>query len=409
MKTSEIIVIGGGAAGLTAGIFAAEKSKSVTILERARQPGRKILMSGGTRCNVLPVRATLDDYFTDSSRNRLKNIFKSWSVQQCHSWFEQSLGLEMACEEESNKWFPVSNSAREVRDRLVAAFEKAGGQLHCNASVESIHHDGDAWICTTADQQTYRSPKLIIATGGLSIPTTGTDGTGHSIIQRLGHSLHPTFPALTPLKGKHPGTEPLPGVSMQVSLSVRSKSNGKHLFTSNRKGFVFTHQGYSGPAVLDISHFITKNSAIKDNDVEIRVNWLDRDADWWMEQFQGKHSVKPLLRKYLPKRLTDNLLEEASIGDKKTAELNKKEKQHLLNLLTNYPLPCKGHLGYSKAEVTGGGVPLDEINPATMESKILPGLYLCGEILDVFGRIGGFNFYWAWVSGRLAGQSTTDN
>lgn len=405
MNSSEIIVIGGGAAGLTAGIFAAETSASVTVLERARQPGRKILMSGGTRCNVLPVKATLDDYVSNSSRNRLKNIFKSWSVDECHEWFTQTLGLKMACEEETNKWFPVSNSAREVRDRLVEKFQKQGGNLICNASVNSISHDGENWLCTTDDGTSYRAPRLILSSGGLSIPSTGTDGTGHTLVRNLGHSLHPTYPALTPLKGKHPGTEPLPGVTLEVGLKVLDGSTGKHLFTSNRKGFVFTHQGFSGPAILDVSHFITQNYSGNTLSTKLLVNWLNCSADWWVEQFKGKDTTGTLLRKHLPKRLANNLMEESGIEEKKTAELNKKEKQLLLKLLTEYPLHYTGDLGYKKAEVTGGGVPLDEIDPATMQSRILPGLYLCGEILDVFGRIGGFNFYWAWISGRLAGRA----
>lgn len=403
MQTTEVLIIGGGAAGLTAGIFASEQEADVIVLERAPQAGRKILMSGGTRCNVLPVRASIDDYVTDSSRNRLKNIFKSWSVDDCHHWFTDGLGLKMECEEETNKWFPESNSAREVRDRLVTALQKNGARLFCNSSVENIQYENEYWVCTTKNGFQFRARKLIIASGGLSIPSTGTDGTGHSLIRKLGHTLQPTYPALTPLKGNHPGKEPLPGISLEVGLKVRQSDMHYREFNAQRKGFVFTHQGFSGPAILDASHLITRQPENPSNRPQLLINWIDREADWWIEQLTGKHTTTSLLRKYLPRRLADNLLEESNLDNRKTAELNKKDKQQLLALLTEYPLDYTGHLGYKKAEVTGGGVPLEEINPATMESSLLPGLFLCGEILDVFGRIGGFNFYWAWVTGRLAG------
>ena len=492
MHYSDIIIVGAGAAGLTAAIFAVQGLRRddfsretdvdstlpqaglslsnlpkaevpspggssreagavrITLLERTPQPGRKILMSGGTRCNVLPVEMRLDDFVTDSSRNRMRNIFRSWSLDACRRWFTDEIGLQLACERESNKWFPESNSAREVRDLLVRRTSGLGVDIRTDASVASVRRSGPVWVVSTDDGVHFSAPVVVFATGGLSIPSTGTDGTGHSIAESLGHTLHPTYPALTPLTGPHPGREPLPGVSLDVDLepvlveaaeagsrvseagvdaardatrteprdqkqaAIRPVPRDLHPFRIRRSGFLFTHKGYSGPAVLDVSHVIVRaldnlenaapgSTSNRRSIAALRVNWTGKPAAWWQEQFEGRHTTTSLLRSRLPRRLADNLLEENGLAGLKTAQLTGKQRKRLLRDLTQYLLVPTGHLGYKKAEVTGGGVPLDEIHPATMESRIASGIFLCGEILDVFGRIGGFNFYWAWVSGRLAG------
>ncbi len=490
MHFSDIIIIGAGAAGLTAAIFAAQglrrddlsretgmdstlpqaglplsdlpqakvpatsgssreaNDARIMLLERTPQPGRKILMSGGTRCNVLPVEMQLDDFVTDSSRNRMRNIFRSWSVDACRRWFTDEIGLRLACERESNKWFPESNSAREVRDLLVRRASGLGVEIRTGASVASVRRSGPVWVVSTDDGVHYGAPVVVFATGGLSIPSTGTDGTGHSIAESLGHTLHPAYPALTPLMGPHPGREPLPGVSLDVDLepvlvdadadrdatrteprdlkqaTIRPVPRDIYPFRTRRSGFLFTHQGWSGPAVLDVSHVIVRalegtlpgvsvlqkkpaspqSRADRQSIAALRVNWTGTPAAWWQEQFEGRQTTTSLLRSRLPRRLADNILEENGLAGLKTAQLTGKQRKRLLRDLTQYLLVPTGDLGYKKAEVTGGGVPLEEINPATMESRIAPGIFLCGEILDVFGRIGGFNFYWAWVSGRLAGM-----
>ncbi|MDG5767119.1 aminoacetone oxidase family FAD-binding enzyme [Balneolales bacterium ANBcel1] len=427
MNHSDTIVIGAGAAGLTAAIFAAAGGKSVVLLERTPQAGRKILMSGGTRCNVLPVRASIDDFVTDSSRNRLRNIFKSWSVDRCRRWFEDEIGLELECEASSNKWFPKSNSARDVRDRLLRHAESIGVRVCYRASVASMQRQNQLWTIKTTNGEQFQAPVVIMAAGGKSIPSTGTDGTGYTIAEALGHTLIPPYPALTPLTGPHPGSaaktstkrdkrarsrpandsaHSLAGVSLDVQLDAW---NPKHQpFKTSRSGFLFTHQGYSGPSVLDLSHVVVKAlqaGSPGDDDASLRVNWTGKSAGWWQSQLEGNLETTALLRRHLPRRLADNLLADIGLAGRKTAELSGKDRNRLVGSLTSCRLTPTGHSGFEKAEVTGGGVSLDDINPATMESRIAPGLYLCGEILDVFGRIGGFNFYWAWVTGRLAGMN----
>ena len=404
MKT---IIIGAGAAGLTAAIFAAQSGGNVTVLERTNKAGKKILMSGGTRCNVLPVHMELSDYYTDSSVNLLKRIFKSWSLNAFKDWFENDLGLKMACEIESNKWFPSSNSAEEVRDVLLKKALSLGVNLVYNVPVNRIVTTTDGWTVFADQGGSYSADKLIIATGGLSVPTIGTDGMGHKFLGALDVPLRPTYPALTPLTGNHPGSENLAGISLQVQIAVRNSETGATLGQSVREGFLFTHKGFSGPAVLDVSHFATKYLTELGPRPEYRVNWTSESSDLWRTRVDNSRStVRNLIKEYLPNRLAEALASEHPNPDKKVAECSKMDRQDLMRLLTDYPLKWSSNEGYRKAEVTGGGVPLEAINTATMQVKDYPGLYLCGEILDVFGRIGGFNFYWAWVTGRLAGISS---
>ncbi len=399
-----VVICGAGAAGLTAAIFAAQSGAEVTILERTDKAGKKILMSGGTRCNVLPVRMEYSDYATSSSPNRMKNVFKSWSLDRCHMWFRDEIGLEMDCETESNKWFPKSNSAKEVRDLLVKAATDAGVKIEYKKNISRLDFEDGYWRISTEDGGEICTDRVIIATGGLSVPTIGTDGKGHQVLRRTGVNHTDLFAALTPLTTKDPGLKSLAGISLNVRMSVFI--NRKKAAEANRSGFLFTHRGFSGPSVLDVSHYavmqLDKNLPLP----EFHVNWNGMSREEWEGLLSSeKGKVQNLVGKQLPARLAKLLCDRAGIGDENASELRKEKRKKLLKLLTEFPLPVDGHEGYRKAEVTGGGVPLERLDTSTLEVTDLPGLYLCGEILDVFGRIGGFNFYWAWVTGRLAGIS----
>lgn len=359
-------------------------------------------MSGGTRCNVLPVRVGPDDFITSSSPNRLRKILKSWSLEGCFAWFEHDLGLQMSCEQESDKWFPASNSAREVRDLLVKRARELGVEVITGASVNHLRHGGQHWVVRTDSGSTFTASFVIMAMGGSSVPSTGTDGTGYRLARGLGHELTEPYAALTPVLGNHPGGESLPGITLEAE--VRVGQTPAHAFQGKRSGFLFTHKGFSGPAVLDVSDDAVQRLA-RGEQPRLLINWNRRSVSWWMDAFSGPKTTTALLREHLPRRLADALLEQSGLEGRKTAELNKKDRTRLLDVLTAWPATITGHGGFQKAEVTGGGVPLEQIHTATMASTVQPGLYLCGEILDVFGRIGGFNFYWAWVTGRLAGRS----
>ena len=438
--TTSVAVLGAGAAGLTAAYFAAAHgAKRVVVYERTSEAGKKILMSGGARCNVLPVSARVEDFVTESTPRKLKNIMASWNVERCREWLENDIGLELGIEHVTNKYFPLSNNSREVRDKLVEACLREGVDIRYGASVEGLRRvsddgaDGEAWSLLMRDCPDERVSAVILAMGGMSFPAVGTDGTGYVIARRdLEHNLAEPYPALVPLTGKHPGGEQLPGVSVNVSLECEPipggiKTGKKKKAKANREGFLFTHRGFSGPAVLDLSHNVVRSlvrtkGCNKGEDVEqsdadmvevvlpsLVVSWSGESRDEWQERLAappGKALVATRLREGLPQRLADALLAEAGVdNDCKVADLRRVDRLKLLDVLTKYRIPVDGHQGYRKAEVTGGGVPLDEINFQSMESLKSPGVYFCGEVCDVFGRIGGFNFLWAWTSGRLAGMS----
>jgi len=400
---SRVTVVGAGAAGLTAAIFAAQSGADVLVLERTDKAGKKILMSGGTRCNVLPVEMSLDDYSTGSSPNLMKRIFKSWSVDACKEWFETELNLPLACELETNKWFPVTNEAKDVRDALLNRAISLGVEIRYDAAVQSLHQEDGLWKLITSDGKSVASEKVILSSGGYSVPTIGTDGMGHRALDVLGVPLTPTYPALTPLTGPHPGGGSLAGMTVQVSIHIR-EANGKMLATNHRSGFLFTHNGFSGPAILDVSHHVIRPMEAGDPAPLMEVNWTGMSQNELEKHFlRGNTLVSSVVGRFVPARLAEALIAETYLVGITIADMRSAERKALMKLMTAYPLDITGHEGYRKAEVTGGGVPLEAIDTATMQIKGFPGLYLCGEILDVFGRIGGFNFYWAWVTGRLAG------
>jgi hypothetical protein len=245
---------------------------------------------------------------------------------------------------------------------------------------------------------------VVVATGGLSVPKTGSDGIGLSILGRLGHTIHPTYPALTPVTAGETVFTALAGVSLPVTLTARSKERR----ASAAGGFLFTHQGYSGPSVLDVSHVLVRAREPGAAGATLEVAWTDLGEDEWTGALlaDGTRSVGGVVRRRLPGRLADALIAWAGIDPgTRLAQLRREERTRLVEVLTRGELPWTGDEGYKKAEVTGGGVSLGEIDTRTMESRRLPGLYICGEALDAFGPIGGYNFLWAWATGRAAGMS----
>ncbi|CAN5676790.1 aminoacetone oxidase family FAD-binding enzyme [soil metagenome] len=402
MGAEPIVVVGAGAAGITAAFFAASTGQRVMLLERTRDGGRKILISGGGRCNVLPSEVDPARYVTESSSNTLRKMLLSWPLPEQREFFEREVGIRLALEPETGKLFPASNKARDVRDSLYALARRRGVELSFDANVEDVQPDSTAgsWRIRLANQPEMVASSLVLATGGLSVPATGSDGRGLTIAKRLGHTLHPTYPALTPLLAAGGPHAPLAGVSLEVALHAPARKRG----VSSKGGFLFTHRGYSGPAILDVSHMAVR--AESRTVQPVLVQWSALNAEAWERTLAGASTglVITLLRRHLPDRLAGALLEEAGIpGDRSAAQLRRDERVRLVEMLTRYSLPWTGDEGYKKAEVTGGGVALGEVDPRTMESRIRPGLFLCGEILDAFGPIGGYNFLWAWATGRAAG------
>ena len=399
-----ITVIGAGAAGLMAAIFAARGGAPVLVIERTRDGGRKILISGGGRCNVLPSALAPERFVTDSPPHVMRGMLRSWPLVQQRAFFENELQVPLALEAESGKLFPVSNRARDVRDALVTHAKSLGVSFRFETSVVDLTAMADGWSVRT-DRGDIAASRVVLATGGLSVPTTGSDGAGLTIAGALGHRVHRVYPALTPLVAEPPVHAGLSGVSLDVRLRARSGART----TEVTGGFLFTHRGYSGPAVLDVSHVAVRSVDAGAAHATIRVQWSRADARAWEAALtQPGGQVATAISGQLPQRLTAALMTEARVPfDRRIADLRREERTALVDRLTSYVLPWTGDEGFRKAEVTGGGVALGEVNPRTLESCHHRGLFLCGEMLDAFGPIGGHNFVWAWATGRLAGEGAS--
>ncbi len=398
----EVCVIGAGAAGLMAAIAAAEAGAAVRLLERTEEGGKKILISGGGRCNVLPSMLEPRRFLTDSSPHHLRQLLASWPLAGQRAFFEETLRIPLAEEAESGKLFPVSDRARDIRDGLRRHAAERGVVFQGNARMTDLEAGTSGWTVRVEGAAPVEAAAVVLAVGGASVPNTGSDGAGFSLLRRLGHTIHDTYPALTPLTAQPPVHAELAGVSLRVRLTAGS---GAGAFITEG-GFLFTHKGYSGPAVLDISHRAIR-SARAGNPEPVRVRWCDRDAAEWEEHLSRRSSqqVVTLLREALPARLAEWLLHHAGIeAGRQLSQLKREERLRLIETLTRYPLPWTGDEGYRKAEVTGGGVALSEVDRVSLESRRCPGLFVAGELLDAFGPIGGYNFCWAWATGRAAGR-----
>ncbi len=409
-----VAVIGAGAAGLVAAAFASRAGASVVLLERTKDGGRKILISGGGRCNVLPSVAAPERFVTDSPAHLLRGMLRAWPLHEQRAFFEADLAIPLKLEEESGKLFPRSDRAKDVRDALVSYARGTGVDLRFGVTVTGVTRANGGFTLETSAGP-IAATRVILATGGLSVPATGSDGSGLRVAQSLGHQLVDPYPALTPLLADRDRHASLSGISLSVRL--RSKDGAHDIET--RGGFLFTHRGYSGPSVLDISHvtglrqgFGGQVGGQAPGIPPIRVQWAPISAESLMAgrglppeaSAKGGDSVGAILSRHVPARLAEQLMAERGVPlDRRTSSLKRSERTALIQALTSYPLPWSGNEGYKKAEVTGGGIPLGDVDPKTLESRMVEGLYLCGEMLDAFGPNAGHNFSWAWTTGRAAG------
>ena len=399
--SAHVAVVGGGAAGLMAAIAAREAGAEVTLVERTSDGGRKILISGGGRCNVLPATPAPERFVSEATPALVRTLLNAWPLREQHAYFEDVLGVPLALETDSGKVFPASNRARDVRDALVHRARALGVTLRLATTVTAVVPDGAGWRVST-DRGDVPADRAIVATGGLSVPTTGSTGFGFDVALAAGHTVHPRYAALTPLTAAaHPQAD-LAGISLDVAIEAvsdreRARSQG---------GFLFTHRGYSGPAVLDVSHVAVRSLEAGGPRAAVRVAWTTIDAATWSAALlDARGTALNFVARHLPQRLAEMLLDAAGVFRERTcAQLRRDERARLVTALTAFELPWTGHEGYRPAEVTGGGVALDELHRATLESRKAPALFFCGEVLDAFGPIGGHNFMWAWSTAHTAGR-----
>ena len=409
---TDVAIVGAGAAGLATAIFAARRHPdwSLVALDGARQIGAKILVSGGGRCNVTNRRVTPGDFF-GGNPNVLRRVFAAFPVEHTVAFFAE-LGVPLH-EEEDGKLFPDTNRARSVVAALLDEAARRGVAIQTAQRVNAIERGADGFDVTVerrADasraQHVLHARNVVLATGGLSLPKTGSDGAGYDLARKLGHTLVPTTPGLAPfvLDGDfHVG---LSGVAQEVELTIRTAPLKP---TRLRGPMLWTHFGVSGPVALNASRFWHRAN-LEQRAVTLTVNFLPGDDLAAAERRllnlatdQPRTALRNALAGLLPARLADSLLAQLGIGGQiAMAQLARDHRRRLVHALLEWPLPVRDSRGYAFAEVTAGGVPLAEVDPATMGSRICPGLHLVGEILDVDGRIGGFNFQWAWSSAWVA-------
>jgi predicted Rossmann fold flavoprotein len=395
---TDVVVVGAGAAGLMAAIAAAAAGARVVVLETTRDGGRKILISGGGRCNVLPSVLAPERFVSDSSPHTVRRLLRSWPIDAQRVFFERELAIPLKLE--TGKLFPVSNRARDVRDGLVGLARARGAAIRFQTRATALGSRGPRdWDVASADGEVVTARAVVLATGGLSVPATGSDGVGLRLARQFGHVVHETYPALTSLVSDPPLHEALAGISLPVRVRVPGSRP-----MDVRGGFLFTHRGYSGPAVLDVSHRAVRARMAGERQA-VLVQWTDlNEVEWNAALRPSDGLVVSRVRERLPQRLADRLVAEAGLPlDRTLATLRRAERVTLVERLCRYALPWTGDEGYRKAEVTGGGIALSEVDPRTLESRRAAGLFLCGEMLDAFGPIGGHNFAWAWATGRLAG------
>lgn len=388
-----------------AAIASARAGAATVLLDRRRKVGAKILMSGGTRCNVTNESVTERDFVTTSGPF-VRTVLRQFTPDEARSFFER-LGVELKLEP-TGKYFPVSDSARDVLAGLLRAADADGVDLRKEACVDGIRSSDGGVQVLTSDGEISASA-VVLATGGMSYPETGSDGVGYRIAKDAGHTIVRPSAALTPLIASNPLHASLSGVTVEAELRVVSRSR---TIASRSGSFLFTHSGYSGPVVLDISRHWERTSW-DDPEAEVRVSFVpgrtreEFDAYALAESARApRRHVANLLAEFMPLRLAEVLMSAAGVlPGTMLATLGRDARRALVLHVTDMKLPVGRVAGFGKAEVTAGGVPLLEVRARDMSSKLVEGLYFAGEILDVDGYIGGYNFQWAWSSGWVAGNA----
>ncbi|QEG21752.1 BaiN/RdsA family NAD(P)/FAD-dependent oxidoreductase [Mariniblastus fucicola] len=415
----DVVIVGGGAAGLMAAASAAQLGKRTLLLEKNRKFGVKILMSGGTRCNIThntDARGIVEAFGRNGKF--LHSALATMSPADCVELFN-SLGVETKVES-TGKVFPVSNKAIDVRDALVRYAEDSGAILQNECPVHGMSKLDSGEFVVESDHGSFQCRGVILTTGGLSFPGCGTTGDGYPWARGFGHSIVETVPALTPLLSRCEWANELKGLTIdptRVEVCEPEKEGAKKKrkpLAKTTGSLLFTHFGFSGPAAMDVSSAVaghkTKNrlTLVCDFLPAQKMSAVEQQLQTAKSSAGGRSALRVVsdLFPQFPKRLVEQLLAQASVPvDRRFAELSSQQLARISSQLKQLAFPVQGTLGYEKAEVTSGGVKLSEVNSSTMESKLVANLFFAGEILDLDGPIGGFNFQSAWSTGWLAGQS----
>jgi predicted Rossmann fold flavoprotein len=405
---ADVVIVGAGAAGLAAAIFCARSAPGRRILcvDGAKTVGAKILVSGGGRCNVTN-RVVTERDFWGGDRRVIRNVLRAYPAARVVAFFEE-LGVALR-EEQDGKYFPTSDRARTVLDALLHALAAAGAELELSHRVSDIRQTERGFIVESVDRASVETPIVVLATGGRSLPKTGSDGSGYAFARALGHEYVETTPALVPLILGDSLHQRLAGVAHPVSVTVRSDGADPVRLEG---AMLWTHFGVSGPVMLNSSrHWLRARLEGRAADVALHVlpGATFTELEAWMHEQQREHPrtlLRTVIATRLPASVADAWIQAAGIDPATPmAHLPRDDRRRLISALLETPLGVADSRGYNYAEVTAGGIPLSQIDAATMESRVCPQLYLIGEMLDVDGRIGGFNFQWAWSSAWVAARA----
>ncbi|HBN08058.1 MAG TPA: aminoacetone oxidase family FAD-binding enzyme [Cyanobacteria bacterium UBA8530] len=408
MTMKRIAIIGGGAAGMVAAIAAARKDQEVVLLEKGPKLGYKVLISGNGSCNLtnhqkeIPLRDFIHCF--PGNGKFLYGALSRMDPEATMRFFEE-LGVALTVER-GGRVFPLSKKSKDLVDALEREIRRLGVEVKLNSRVSKIEKEGDSFRILLSGGASLEFDKVVIATGGKSFPGTGSTGDGYSFAKSLEHTVVPTFPALVPLK--IPSVVSLAGLSLRnVKAAILEK--GKVL-AEEQGEMLFTHTGVSGPIVLTLSRLVSQKKEVS---LFLRIDFkpaLSREQvdagllrDW---NKNPRQLLSNALRERLPFNLIPFVLAVASIpAERVTAEVKKEERKKLVETLKGWLLPIDGVLPIETAIVTAGGVEVKEIDPKSMESKKVPGLYWAGEVIDIDGVTGGYNLQAAWSTGFLAGES----
>ena len=409
----DVIVIGGGPSGLMAAIAAGESGAKVLLIDKGEKLGRKLAISGGGRCNVTN-RLPIDDIIKHIPGNGrfLYSAFSLFSNEDIIIFFNK-LGIDLK-EEDHGRMFPISDKSQSVIDALLRKLSELHIKVLMNRPVQTVHYqDGQAKSVQLKNGESYDTRAIVIAVGGKSVPHTGSTGDGYAWAEKAGHTITELFPTEVPVTSNEPfiKEKQLQGLSLRsIGLSVLNQK-GMAIIT-HRMDMIFTHFGISGPAVLRCSQFIVKElkkSASKEVIVSLDI-FPDKKEDALFQELsvllknEPKKSIKNILKGFLPERYLLFLLKKNEIDPLiQAATLSNEKLRNFVESCKRFRFTVNGTLPIEKAFVTGGGVSIKEIEPKTMASKLMNGLYFCGEILDIHGYTGGFNITSALVTGRLAG------
>ncbi|MFQ5469791.1 MAG: NAD(P)/FAD-dependent oxidoreductase [Gammaproteobacteria bacterium] len=391
MKSYDVIIVGAGAAGLMCAMEAGKRKRSVLILDHANKPGKKILMSGGGRCNFTNYDVTPEKFISHNPRFCVSALsrYSQWDfialVEKYGIAYHEKTQGQLFCD----------RGAKDILNMLLAECKSNDVTIQLNSDIEKVEKTAEKSFRVMSNQGTYECTSLVVATGGLSIPKMSASPFGYRIAEQFNIDVQPTKAGLVPFTLKNKDKEklsPLSGVSVPAQVSIPGQS-----FCEN---ILFTHRGLSGPAVLQISSYWQPGE-------EININLLPGNE--LMEKFKTlqrqhpKQKLKSILNKSLPKRLVGALFEEAQLNQVMQG-ISRKQLETISKVLQEFRIKPNGTEGYRTAEVTVGGVDCDSISSKTMESHQVKGLFFIGEVLDVTGWLGGLNFQWAWSSGWCAGQ-----